>query len=585
MIKRTLVLSMAAYGSAQAQSTSSLRGVEGVEMVSEGLEHFPPAHYGVGFDRRLIGEQQQQLEEDDEDEWVVTSEIIDNDEGHAILDEEDWEMAWAAANEEEVEDVEIDFEAAQAAKAYARDPKNTVLVGTDVDLLGEAVDQYDRRESACDENKSEFKIMLRTDNYGYETKWSLHNTADNSKLASGPPVNKNYADKSLFAGRWCLPPGRYSFKIRDTGGDGICKANFGCGFLKLFMNGQSAGQVVNDSSDWTVKNFPFTVAPGSSRIDGTNTGNNNAGWCQKVRGLMQKDQGTCNNGSGHRVRVTVKTDQWGEETSFKIKQNGVVKMEMGNVVPGNSKEVVEKCLPAGKYVFKIEDFDGLCCKHGNGFYDIEVNGKKLIKGASFSTSEEHTIQLGYDWISTMNERDCEWWYAHDYRRRDWHVRCYSGQYCNKSYRHLKWSTSLKAAANTYAQSLLSSCDSNGILHDATDQGENLAKNKGRGDWGQLYATDLVTKRFVDNEEFWGWNKNAHLTQAMWYPTRYMGCAESVKDMGDGKMCRMQVCRYAKAGNCMMNSFNSATGNNWMKAMMQDDSPCGPMCTPTEGCYH
>jgi len=118
---------MAAYGSAQAQSTSSLRGVEGVEMVSEGLEHFPPAHYGVGFDRRLIGEQQQQQEEDDEDEWVVTSEIIDNDEGHAILDEEDWEMAWAAANEEEVEDVEIDFEAAQAAKAYARDPKNTVV--------------------------------------------------------------------------------------------------------------------------------------------------------------------------------------------------------------------------------------------------------------------------------------------------------------------------------------------------------------------------------------------------------------------------------------------------------------------------
>lgn len=585
MIKRTLLLSMAAYGSAST-STSSLRGPEGVEEVSEGLEHFPPAHYGVGFDRRLLKEQQQFEDEDDEAEWVVTSEIFyDNDEeGNAIVEEEDWEKAWVIAQEEDGEEEDTDFGAALEEKAYSRKPQNAVLVGTD--LLGEAVDQYDRREAAsCGENKSEFRILLRTDNYGYETKWSLHNIGLNSKLGSGPPQGKNYARKGTYAGRWCLPPGRYNFKIKDTGNDGICQANYGCGYLKLFLNGQSAGRLVGDSSNWGEKNFAFTVAPGSSRIDGTN-GNNNGNWCAKVRNKISPDEGKCNGGNGYRVKVTIRTDKFGEETKFDIKQNGQTKMQLGPVIPGDSARTVEKCLPAGSYVFRIEDFDGICCKHGEGGYSVRVNGEELLTGGSFFGSESHSFQLGYDWLNTMTERDCEWWWAHDYRREDWHTRCYNGQYCNKKYRHLKWSPSLKAHASTYARKLLNTCDSSTIEHDDTDQGENLAKNKGRFGWGEQYEADLVTKRFVDNEEFWGWNGNAHLTQAMWYATRYMGCAESVKDMdGNGKMCRFQVCRFAKAGNCMMDAHNAKVGNNWMKAMMQDDSPCGPMCPPGEGCYN
>jgi hypothetical protein len=149
---------------------------------------------------------------------------------------------------------------------------------------------------------------------------------------------------------------------------------------------------------------------------------------------------------------------------------------------------------------------------------------------------------------------------------------------------LRWSTGLESDARDYAVKLLDSCDDTGIKHDDTDQGENLAKNKGSsGSWGALYPADNIVKRFVDNEETWGWNANAHLTQAMWYASRYVGCAESVKTMEDGKTCRMQVCRYAKAGNCMMDAYQSSTGNRWMVPMMNDDSPCGPMCPPNGGC--
>ena len=148
---------------------------------------------------------------------------------------------------------------------------------------------------------------------------------------------------------------------------------------------------------------------------------------------------------------------------------------------------------------------------------------------------DYDFQLGFDWISSMNKHNCEWWFAHNYRQRDWHTQCYEGQHCNKMYQHPKWSPALKEDAKEYVKNLLDTCETNGINHNVTKWGENLAKNRGSRNWVAKYSTDKVTKRFVDNEEFWGWNANAHLTQAMWYATRYIGCAESVKNMGGSKI--------------------------------------------------
>ena len=535
-----------------------------------------------------------------------------------------------------------------------------------MNLLGEEVeefDQYHREEAgSCGDNKSEIRIFLKTDNYGYETSWALRNqqgkvvakgppqgtnyadktsysgkwcvnpgqyravindrgrdgmctgnpniygcgyfkvyldgkiagqvTNDKGKVvAKGPPQGTNYADKTSYSGKWCVNPGQYRAVINDRGRDGMCTGNpniYGCGYFKVYLDGKIAGQVTNDKTRWSQKQIGMNAAPISARIDGTATTNNNSGnWCNKVRSVMKVPQGTCtlpNGQRGHRVRVTTKVDKYGMETSWTIRNaNGQIKMKMGPVIAANGQKAVEDCLPAGKHNIIFNDLDGVCCKHGQGFWKVHVDGEELMSGGSFIRQDKRDFHLGYDWIGTMNERDCEWWFAHDYRRRDWHTRCYSGQYCNKSYRHLKWNPNLKASAKVYANQLLNTCGQTGIKHDETEEGENLAKNLGSGAWGALYPAEKVTNRFVDHEEFWGWNRNAHLTQAMWYPTRYMGCADSVKDMGNGKMCRFQVCRYARAGNCLMGKFNAGTGNNWMKAMMSDDSPCGPDC-PKNGCH-
>eukprot|EP01082_Thalassiosira_pseudonana_P008032 g6319.t1 g6319 contig23:191808-192444(+) len=78
---------------------------------------------------------------------------------------------------------------------------------------------------------------------------------------------------------------------------------------------------------------------------------------------------------------------------------------------------------------------------------------------------------------------------------------------------------------------------------------------------------------------WEWPHNAHLTQALWRATKYVGCAESSKQLGGG-MCRIQVCRYARAGNC---NVKKSIANDWFTKMLDDDSSCEPICPP-EGCF-
>ena len=92
----------------------------------------------------------------------------------------------------------------------------------------------------------------------------------------------------------------------------------------------------------------------------------------------------------------------------------------------------------------------------------------------------------------------------------------------------------------------------------------------------------IIGRWVDREIGWKYPDNAHLTQSLWRASRYMGCGESVKDWGKGK-CRVQVCRYVKAGNCGMATYNATDQENWLVPMLLDTSRCEPSCPP-EGCY-
>lgn len=64
---------------------------------------------------------------------------------------------------------------------------------------------------------------------------------------------------------------------------------------------------------------------------------------------------------------------------------------------------------------------------------------------------------------------------------------------------------------------------------------------------------------------------------------YLGCGDAVQEYDDGSVCRIQVCRYAKAGNCAMAKYNATVGDNYLIPMLMDDTLCAPQCSP-EGCY-
>ena len=78
-------------------------------------------------------------------------------------------------------------------------------------------------------------------------------------------------------------------------------------------------------------------------------------------------------------------------------------------------------------------------------------------------------------------------------------------------------------------------------------GENLAANYGSGSWAAVRSADTILSRWVESEADDPYPANGHLTQVLWRPSKYVGCAEASKPRNGGGMCHAQVCRYARPG--------------------------------------
>jgi hypothetical protein len=291
------------------------------------------------------------------------------------------------------------------------------------------------------------------------------------------------------------------------------------------------------------------------------------------------------------VEIEIQTDSFGWETSWLFRPSGNNAIEKSPRYGSNQSYSHQFCVKVGMYEFIIKDLlhDGI----NGGYYKVSVQNKDgswrvALKGSKFQGSK--VTQLidvgGQDML--MTERDRGYLEAHNVRRMEWH-----GRY-NKEYVPLMWSNGLKKDAMEYAIKLLDTCTTSLPTHDPNNPyGENLARNRGSGSWGQLYSPDKILNRFVEREEGLPWARNGHLTNALWRATKYVGCAEAEKsyDVINARgyavpnTCRVQVCRYAKPGNCSMGRYRDSAGKiDWLKPMLEDDSPCTPVCPP-EGCYN
>ncbi|KAL7522163.1 hypothetical protein ACHAWX_006850 [Stephanocyclus meneghinianus] len=291
------------------------------------------------------------------------------------------------------------------------------------------------------------------------------------------------------------------------------------------------------------------------------------------------------------VKLKLQTDRQGYETSWSLESiffnsarntntSTVIAKVDENTYSSYQKDSKTFTLPQGTYRFTLRDSfgDGFCCKEFQGYFSISIDGREVIKGGYYRSEISYDFLVGY--FPEMTERETQWLEAHNVRRKMWH------ESNGVSYVPLRWSSQLARQAEAWANKLTTDCKIIGIEHEqGVTEGENLAKNKadGRKGMGQLYPPDNILQRWVDQEADLPNPHNLHLTQALWRPTKYVGCGDAFRENNDGSVCRIQVCRYAKAGNCQMGKYNVTEGDNWLIPMLMDDSPCPPECPP-EGCF-
>ena len=151
---------------------------------------------------------------------------------------------------------------------------------------------------------------------------------------------------------------------------------------------------------------------------------------------------TCLNNQ-RKVKIKIKTDQYGFETSWTFRRKGTAtplfrgpdnrNYESSTLYQGTF------CANIGMYEFVIRDLfkDGICCGSGQGFFSVQVqkeNGswRQAVRGGKFTNVKRHIIDVGKT-ESTMTNRDKAYLVAHNTRRKDWHARY------NKEYVPLKWS--------------------------------------------------------------------------------------------------------------------------------------------------
>jgi len=122
--------------------------------------------------------------------------------------------------------------------------------------------------TACSTNDISFS--LTTDQYGYETSWSITDS-NNTEQASG----SNLSNSTSYSENICLTDGGYTFTINDSYGDGIC-CTYGNGSYDISLAGTS---LVSGATFTQTESKTFTLGSAGS---GGGTGGNPGTYYQSI---------------------------------------------------------------------------------------------------------------------------------------------------------------------------------------------------------------------------------------------------------------------------------------------------------------
>jgi len=466
-----------------------------------------------------------------------------------------------------------------APKAYIRNDELSFVDPED--------SEHNRIERNCGPQQMLWTFRFKTDQYGYETSWYLQKFVSRewTNMNFGPPVDANYHDDTVYTGAFCLDGDQlYKFALVDARGDGMC-CDYGLGWYSYQVDGitEYDSERTRSYSSKAEHTFYVGLHPPA------NNGNGNSG--ANANSLVFSGRSSSCGSNEQQIGIQIKTDRYGAENSWELRHISsddiISQTNVGDFRASTQYGLTGICVPHGRYQFTLFDGagDGICCgQQGDGWYKLFMDGELMVNGLyyAFGRSRSHIINVGYhtELSENMSQREVQYLNAHNWRRKKYHERF------GASYVPLKYDISLALDAKSWATELLNDCNVNGIEHEpGVEQGENLAKNTGsaRGSYALEYPVENICRRWFEREETWGFPDNAHLTQGLWRSSLYMGCAESSKTMDNGGICHIQVCRYARAGNCNMGYYQATDGDNWKTPMLSEGSKCGPICPPN-GCH-
>ena len=115
---------------------------------------------------------------------------------------------------------------------------------------------------SCNSGESTVIIQVMTDNYAYETYWTL--TGSSGTVFGQGGQNSGYTNATLYADTFCVPNTECTrFSIHDTYGDGICCA-YGTGYYNVIVNGVT---IASGGNFTTLSTVDFNCPPGSTCLN------------------------------------------------------------------------------------------------------------------------------------------------------------------------------------------------------------------------------------------------------------------------------------------------------------------------------
>jgi hypothetical protein len=247
-----------------------------------------------------------------------------------------------------------------------------------------------QQPSAPTAGDNEVVVTVRHDNFPSETGWTLTSDSTGSVVAS--QAGESFSTQGGTSVETVyLADGRYTFKMTDSYGDGIC-CQEGDGQFSVTSNGN-------------------TVATGGQFTD-------SASKTFDVGGASASTGAGSDSGSGVEYRFDVTYDDYPEETRWFIKQAGtngatVVEYGFGEVVTqGLSFSESIDLIPGQSYRLSLRDRvgDGMCCDYGQGSIAVyaTVDGVVEVLTSSdgfFGTSENKVFTVPQSYARGAQKED------------------------------------------------------------------------------------------------------------------------------------------------------------------------------------